>query len=180
MRRGGEEEKERAQTRRQCKYWVSTKTASSVSSHLFIHLPFFFSLHVYTSPLKYFPFHIQTNKIKCAWEWHKRERKHREIFTSQRSHMSPWFSSFTPHTPILPTVSPYLLVHTHSIQAVVHDADPAVLTRQHKERHQRLAGWYAHKSASLSWKQSVRADVWPRVWQTCPRLSKLYFRLSQR
>lgn len=32
----------------------------------------------------------------------------------------------------------YLLVDADGVQAVVHDADPAVLTRQHKQRHQRL------------------------------------------
>lgn len=32
----------------------------------------------------------------------------------------------------------YLLVDADGVQAVVHDADPAVLTRQHEQRHQRL------------------------------------------
>lgn len=32
----------------------------------------------------------------------------------------------------------YLLVHTHSIQAMVHDVDPSVLGGEHKQGHQSL------------------------------------------
>lgn len=155
VRRGGEEEKERAQTKRQCKYWVSTKTASSVSSHLFIHLPFFSFLCTATPhSWDISPFTLKQTRSSVP----KNDTKKKEI-TGKYS-LAEWvvhlpdFHFLIPHTPALPpavceTASPHLLVHTHGIQAVVHDADPAVLTRQHKERHQRLAGWYAHNSALL-------------------------------
>lgn len=83
----------------------------------------------------------------------------------------------------------HLLVHSDSIQAIIHDADPAVFTWQHKQWHQRLEEWDTNKSASCC--QSVcksRCQSWMCVCigvcrcvsQTCPRLSKLYFRRAQR
>lgn len=55
-----------------------------------------------------------------------------------------------PKSPLLICVyvcgGPHLLVHSNSIQSIIHDADPAVFTWQHKQWHQRLGVWNTYKS----------------------------------
>lgn len=42
----------------------------------------------------------------------------------------------------------YLLVHSHCIQPIIHDVDPAILTGQHKQSHQSL-GWKREMSENI-------------------------------
>lgn len=50
----------------------------------------------------------------------------------------------------------HLLVHSNSVQAVIHDADPAVFTGQHKQRHECLGEGETYES--LSCFQSVHKN----------------------
>lgn len=181
----GEEEKERAQTKRQCKYWVSTKTASSVSSHLFIHLPFFSFLCTATPHSRDIsPFTLKQTRSSVP----KNDTKKKEI-TGKYS-LAEWvvhlpdFHFLIPHTPALPPLCARLPLLTCWSTPMASRPSYMMLTQPslHDSTKSDISAWRddTHIIQLCCYDyQPVRADVCPRVWQTCPRLSKLYFRRSQ-
>ena len=70
------------------------------------------------------------------------------IISKERGVCRVWIRLYGAETELLEKSHHYLLVHSHCIQPVVHDVDPAVLTGQHKQRHQRLDG--KHREPGLN------------------------------
>lgn len=59
-----------------------------------------------------------------------------------------WFMFFNIRIKRLYSSEYYLLVHSHCIQPIIHDVDPAIFTGQHKQSHQSL-GWKRKMSENI-------------------------------